>query len=106
MSKKSLPASTGACTASVMMLAALLLAAADAAAQPSDAIGTGPHISCAFGKVVNGRCICPPGWRRVHAGYNAWRCLRPDPQIKSKVPGHRPKLQTPRPKADFVRPRR
>jgi hypothetical protein len=104
MSKKSLSAVTGACRASVL-LAALLLAA-NATAQPSDAIGTGPHISCAFGKVVNGRCICPPGWRRVHAGYNAWRCLRPDPQIKSKVPGPRPKLQTPRSRPDSVRPRR
>lgn len=96
MSKKPLPAVTSACAASVT-LAALLLTAAGATAQSSGKFGTRPPISCAFGKVVDGRCVCPPGWRRVHAGLNAWRCLRPDPWIGTKPPKHRRGLKTPSP---------
>ena len=74
------------------MLATLLLSAADATAQSSGKFTNKPPISCAFGKVVDGRCVCPPGWQRVHAGLNAWRCLRPDPWIGSQPKGgQRPK---------------
>jgi hypothetical protein len=82
MSKRALLAATGACAAPAM-LTALLLTASGATAQSPGKFTTKPPISCAFGKVVDGRCICPPGWRRVHAGLNAWRCLRPDPWIGS-----------------------
>jgi hypothetical protein len=97
MSKKPVLAMTGACAASVV-LAALLLAAGDASAQASGKLKTRPSISCAFGNVVGGRCICPPGWRRVHAGLNAWRCLRPDPWIGSKATEHGLPLRVPSPK--------
>lgn len=35
-----------------------------------------PNISCAFGKVKLGKCYCPHDRVKVHAGYNAWRCVK------------------------------
>jgi hypothetical protein len=51
-----------------------------------------PRLSCAGGVVMAGRCHCPRTHKAVHAGKNAWRCVRSavfDPPRKMQIDGAR-----------------
>jgi hypothetical protein len=56
-----------------------------------------PRLSCAGGVVRAGRCLCPRTHKAVHAGNNAWRCVRSvtiDPPRKLQVKGARSQKAT------------
>lgn len=57
---------------------------------PGKAIVDPPRLSCAGGVVNGGQCLCPRTHKAVHAGKNAWRCVRSatvDPPRKVQVTG-------------------
>lgn len=60
-------------------------------------ITANPKISCAFGRVRRGVCICPPGRIKVHAGKNAWRCIKRTARPGKLTPHSRPNTRVFRP---------
>jgi hypothetical protein len=56
-----------------------------------------PRLSCAGGVLRAGRCLCPRTHKAVHAGKNAWRCVRSvgiDPPRKLQVEAPRSQKAT------------